>query len=79
MTVVASTSWAQVPDPRDSIILESKVLAPGLVGSPTGNPPAFTMKVYITNKDTLAILILALRESTIVGTAYADLDSIGPL
>lgn len=62
------------PDPRDSVILESKTVAPNLSGS-----PAFTMKVYITNKDTLAILTLALRESTTTGVGYAFLDSIGPV
>lgn len=69
---LAAGSRAKTPDPRDSIILESKTVAPGLSGS-----PAFTMKVYITNKDTVAILTLALRESTTTGGAYAPLDSTG--
>ena len=69
----SATSWGMdAPDPRDSIILESKTVAPGLSGH-----PAFSLKVYITNKDTVAILTLALRESTITGTGYAVLDSMG--
>ncbi|MCI0596301.1 MAG: hypothetical protein L0Z48_07135 [candidate division Zixibacteria bacterium] len=60
----ASTAFAQ-PDPRDSIILESKTLPPNLNGD-----PAFTIRVSITNKDSLTYMTLALRESTIVGTAY---------
>ena len=58
-----------LPDPRDSIILESKSVAPNLSGS-----PAFAVKVYITNKDSLTYMTLGIRESTIVGTAYALLN-----
>lgn len=75
LLTISAVSRAEAPDPRDSVILESKTVAPGLVGKPV----AFTMKVYITNKDTIAILMLALVESTLTktGSAYAVLDSTG--
>jgi len=47
-----------VPDPRDSVILESKTIAPG-VGS-----PAAVVGVFITNKDSLSNVTLALVEMT---------------
>lgn len=68
-----TAAWAQ-PDPRDSIILESKTVDSNLTGA-----PAFTMKIYITNKDTLGFLTLAFVESTTVGAGYAILDSSGSL
>lgn len=55
-------------DPRDSVILESKIVLPG------AGDPAFTMKVYITNKDSLTFLTLALKESTLTNGAYAQLS-----
>lgn len=64
LLLCASVAVAQ-PDPRDSIILESKSVLPG------GGRPAFTMRVYITNKDSLAYLTLALKEQTLSGNAYA--------
>lgn len=72
LLLMTSAAFAQLPDPRDSIILESKTVAAGVSGS-----PAFAMKVYITNKDTLAILTLALKARTIAGNAYVVLDSMG--
>lgn len=65
-------AWAQAPDPMDSVILESKTVSPSLSG-----PAIFTQKVYITNRDTVAILTLALKEVSSSGGAYADLDSNG--
>jgi hypothetical protein len=56
-----------IPDPRDSVIIESKTIAPG-VGS-----PAAVVGVFITNKDTLACITLALVERSITGGAYMTL------
>lgn len=61
----ASTAFAQAPDGRDSVILESKVVAPNLNGS-----PAFTVKVYITNKDSLAGFTLPVELKTVSGPAF---------
>ncbi|MCI0330792.1 MAG: hypothetical protein L0196_07560 [candidate division Zixibacteria bacterium] len=61
-------AFAQGPDPRDSVIVESKAISPGLVGS-----PAFTLKVYITNKDTLANFTLPVEIRTIDGAAFVVL------
>lgn len=58
-------AWAQI-DPRDSVILESKAIAPST------NPPdaAVLMGVWITNKDTLSEFQLPLDESSLSGGAY---------
>ena len=56
-----------IPDPQDSVIIESKTIAPG-VGS-----PAAIVGVFITNKDTLAAITLALVVRSITGGAYATL------
>lgn len=53
------------PDPRDSVIIESKVVYPG-----TGHPYT-TVKVFITNKDTLAAMALVLKTTSTSGGAYA--------
>ncbi len=58
------------PDPRDSVIIESKIVARNLTGS-----PAFTLKVYITNKDTLANLTLPVEIKTVSGNAFVLLNS----
>jgi hypothetical protein len=50
----ALSSSAQTPDPRDSVIIESKTVYPG------NGPAAAYVKVYITNKDTLAGYTLCL-------------------
>lgn len=68
---LATTAFAQ-PDPRDSIILESKTVDTCLTGA-----PAFFFNVSITNKDSLTYLTLALRESTINGNAYALVHKTG--
>lgn len=59
----AQTVFA-VPDPRDSVIIESK-----FVQSTTPPSPVY-VRVYITNKDTLASFGLALVERSISGGAY---------
>jgi len=56
-----------VPDPRDSVIIESKTIAPG-VGA-----PAAVVGVFITNKDSIACVTLALEERSISGGAYMTL------
>ena len=68
LLLVGTVAFAQ-PDPRDSIIIESKTVARNLTGS-----PAFAVKVYITNKDSVSYMVLALAERTIAGTAYALLN-----
>ncbi len=55
------------PDPRDSIIIESKTVSPG-VGS-----PAALVRVSITNKDSLANVTLVLAERSLSGGAYMSL------
>jgi|GEM_PF-5900932 len=62
-----SLAYAQ-PDPRDSIILESKTVSPG-VGS-----PATSVRVWITNKDTLGAVSLLLQEKSLSGDAYMTLS-----
>jgi len=74
LALFASSAFAQV-SPLDSVILESKVVDTSLVGA-TGSP-AFMMRVFITNEDSLTFLTLALRESTINGSAYALLARTG--
>jgi len=60
---------AQV-DPRDSVILESKSIAPST------NPPdgAALMRVWITNKDTISEFQLPLEETSLSGGAYLILS-----
>ncbi|MCI0532113.1 MAG: hypothetical protein L0Y74_09230 [candidate division Zixibacteria bacterium] len=58
---------AQTPDPRDSVIIESKTVNPG------AGKPAVRVKVSITNKDTLANVTLALVERSLTGGAYMTL------
>jgi len=57
--------WSQI-DLRDSVILESKMVAPST------NPPDATvlMNVWITNKDTLSEFQLPLEETSLSGGAY---------
>ncbi len=69
----AVTALAQ-PDPRDSIILESKTVAPGAhPGSGTDTAANVYLKVYITNKDSLVSWTLALVERSTSGGAYMTL------
>jgi len=75
MFVTAGALMAQPPDPRDSMIIESKPVDTALTGTPAA--PAFFVKLYITNKDSLTYMVAALRESTTTGTAYALLSRTG--
>lgn len=54
-----------IPDPRDSIIIESKTVLPGGVGS-----PALTLRVWITNKDPISHVTLPYEEKSLSGGAY---------
>ena len=62
------TACAQI-DPRDSVILESKTVAPST------NPPdtATLMGVWITNKDTIGSLTVGIVERSLSGGAYMAL------
>ncbi|MGE5692353.1 MAG: hypothetical protein ACM3YF_01070 [Candidatus Zixiibacteriota bacterium] len=69
----AAQAFAQ-PDPRDSIILESKVVAPGAHPGASGDTAAYLyVRMSITNVDTLYALVLALQQSSVSGGAYATL------
>lgn len=59
------------PHPRDSVIIESKTIAPG-VG--TTQAPAAFVRVYITNKDSIASLTLPLLTKSVTGGAYMTLS-----
>ncbi len=67
-TYYRGVSAVALPDPRDSIIIESKFVQFG-VGS-----PATVVRVYITNKDTLGAIGLCLVEKSISGGAYMILS-----
>ena len=56
-----------VPDPLDSVILESKVVAP------SNGPVAMKVLVSLTNRDTLATLNLVLTIRSLSGGAFATL------
>lgn len=56
-----------VPDSRDSVVLESKTTAP------SNGPQALQVRVWITNKDTLAAISIVLEEKSLSGGAYATL------
>ncbi len=63
--------WATLPDPRDSIILESKVVAPGTHPGPSFDTAAYVyLRVWITNKDTLTGIHLPYEERSLSGGAY---------
>jgi len=70
--LLATTAWAQTPDPRDSIILESKTVEPGHRGE-TDTSAYLYVKVYITNKDSLAFMVLSLKEISTYSGAYGIL------
>ncbi len=67
LLVSSPLAEAQI-DPRDSVILESKVVYPG-VGA-----PVTLLRVYITNKDTLTNVTLTLVEKSLSGSAYMTLS-----
>ncbi len=57
----------QTPDPRDSVIVESKTINPGV------GKPAARVRIFITNKDTLAGATMGLIERSLTGGAYMTL------
>ncbi len=70
LLLVPVLAWGQV-DPRDSMIVESKTVAPQI--GPTNAEPVMRVKVSITNKDSLTAWTIAMNENTIAGTAYGTL------
>lgn len=70
----ASTAFAQAPDPRDSVILESKFLMPGAdAGSSSDTSAYLYVRVWITNKDTLANFTLPVEIRSISNGGFAVL------
>ncbi|MCI0404989.1 MAG: hypothetical protein L0209_02770 [candidate division Zixibacteria bacterium] len=68
----ALPAFPQPPDPRDSIILESKTVAPGAhPGLSTDTAAYLYVRVFITNKDSLLFMGLSLSSTTSSGGAYA--------
>ena len=62
------------PDPRDSIILESKTVKAGAHSGGSTDTAAYVyLKVYITNKDTLTAISLSVQEYSTSGGAYMTL------
>ena len=59
------------PDPRDSVIIESKTITP-LAGACAS--AGFRVKVWITNKDSLANITLPLLTRSTSGGAYGTLS-----
>ncbi len=71
LLVLPVLAWAQ-PDPGDSIILESKTVAPGQhPGLATDTAAYVYQRVYITNVDTLTALVTAIIEETQTNGAFA--------
>ncbi len=64
-------SLSAQPDPRDSVILESKIVAPIAGASGSG---VVRMRVWITNKDSLTFVTLPLIETSVSGGAYMTLS-----
>ncbi|MCI0404762.1 MAG: DUF4962 domain-containing protein, partial [candidate division Zixibacteria bacterium] len=64
-------SLSAQPDPLDSVILESKIVAPVAGASGSG---VVRMKVWITNKDSLTYFTLPLIETSTSGGAYMILS-----
>ena len=77
LAILGTAVLAQAqPDPRDSIIIESKNAEPGYNGAFPGDTAAYVyLKVWITNKDSLTEVSLALIERTIAGSAYMTLGA----
>lgn len=73
--LVAAAAFERVlaapPDPADSVILESKVVDTVSGASGSG---VVKMRVWITNKDSLTIVTLALKETTLSNGAYLILS-----
>ena len=69
----AALAFAQ-PDPRDSIIFESKTVYPGFHPGSGADTAAYVyLKVWITNKDTLLAVESSLEERSMSGGAYMTL------
>ena len=67
-----SLAFSQAPDPRDSIILESKMVTPGAhLGPSTDTASYLYIRVFITNKDSLTYINLPLLTTSTSGGAYA--------
>ncbi|MCI0330459.1 MAG: hypothetical protein L0196_05840 [candidate division Zixibacteria bacterium] len=67
-----SPAFSQPPDPRDSVILESKTVAPGAHPGALNDTASYLhVKVFITNKDSLTYLTLPLEVTSTSGGAYA--------
>ena len=67
----STIAWARVPDPRDSIILESKTVAPGAFhDAPTDTAAYVYLRMWITNKDTIVWISLPLEERSLSNGAY---------
>lgn len=61
------------PDPRDSMIIETKAVDTSLTGTPS--VPAFVVQLLVTNKDSLGYMVLVMVESTATSSnAYALLN-----
>jgi hypothetical protein len=74
LLLLAASAVAQMPDPRDSIILESKTVYPGAhPGSGTDTAAYVYLRVYITNRDTLTFVTLGFIETSTSGGAYMTL------
>jgi len=74
----ATIASATPPDPRDSIIIESKTVD---AQSGVCQSAILKVRVYITNKDSLSVVSLVLDTKTTSGDAYAILSrpvSCGP-
>lgn len=67
LLLTAGSAWAQTPDPRDSIIIESKTLYPG------AGAGFARVRVYFSNKDTLLGVAIPLEERSLSGGAYGIL------
>jgi hypothetical protein len=62
------------PDPRDSVILESKTVYPGAHPGSSSDTAAYAyLRVYITNKDSLVAIEVSLLETALSGGAYMTL------
>ncbi len=62
---------AQAPDPRDSVILESKPVKPQ--SGPTAGDTTIKVRMYITNKDSLNGFVISFETKTLTNGAYATL------
>ena len=74
LLLFSSAAFSQPPDPRDSIILESKTVAPGAHPGPSTDTAAYLyVRVFITNKDSLVYMTLPILTTSTSGGAYTTL------